>query len=100
MFYRIERTWLTDRDGHSKQSTDRMPHMVAADSAPAAVRAFISGDRATLLGPVSEITGDKATATAIDAGRVYVVFVERASDSLADRKRESREGDDRVAPNR
>lgn len=94
MYYKIERTWLTDRDGHSKQSVDRLPHMVAADSAPAAVAAFVSSDRASLLGAVSEISGDRATATATDAGRVYVVFVERAADSVADRL-----DDDRVAPN-
>lgn len=99
MFYRIERTWLTDPDGHSKQSADRIPHMVAADSAPAAVTAFVSAGRASLLGPVSAIAGDKATATAMDAGRVYVVFVERASDSLSDRQHDSRD-DDRAAPNR
>jgi hypothetical protein len=100
VYYRIERTYLTDRDGHSKQSTDRIPHLVSADSAQAAVMAFVSGDRASLLGPVSEISGDKATATAIDAGRVYVVFVERASDSLSDRKRDPRDNDERAAPNR
>ncbi len=73
--------------------------MVSADSAPAAVMAFLSGDRSSLLGPVSPISGDKATATVIDAGRVYVVFVERASDSLSDRKHDPRD-DDRAAPNR
>lgn len=100
MFYRIERIWLTDRDGHSKQSADRMPYMVSAESAPAAVKAFVAGERVSLLGAVTEISGDKATATAMDAGRVFVVFVERASDSLGDRKRDPRESDDRVAPNR
>lgn len=100
MYYKIERTWLTDRDGHSQQTADRLPHMVSADSAPAAVMAFVSGDRARLLGPVSEIAGDKAAATAMDAGRVYVLFVERASDSLGDRRRNPRDDDDRAAPNR
>ncbi|MGZ8867430.1 MAG: hypothetical protein ACXW2P_03725 [Thermoanaerobaculia bacterium] len=86
MYYKVERTWLTDRDGHSQQRTDRLPHMVSAESAEGAAMAFVSGDHANLLGPIGRIAGDKATATAVDRGRVYVVFVERASDSLADHR--------------
>jgi hypothetical protein len=93
VYYKVERTWLTDRDGHSHQSTDRLPHMISSDSAQGAAMAFVSADHASLLGPIGQITGDKATATAIDGGRVYVVFVERASDSLGDPVRDSREGE-------
>lgn len=84
MYYKVSRTWLTDRDGHSEQSTDRLPHMIAAESAEGGATAFVAENRGKLLGPVAEIMGDKATATAVDGKRVYVVFVERASESLTD----------------
>jgi hypothetical protein len=86
MFYKIERTFLTDAGGNSARSTDRLPHMIAADSANAAAAAFVARDHGTMLGNISDLPGDKATATAADRGRVFVVFVERASDSINDHR--------------
>ena len=93
MYYKIERTFLTDRGGHSQPNSDRLPYMVSAESAQAAALAFITREQGNLLGPISQITGDKATATAARGGQVYVVFVERAADSIGDRKREDRDED-------
>lgn len=87
MFYKVERTFLTDASGNSARSTDRLPHMIAADSANAAAAAFVTRDQGKMLGAVSDLPGDKATATALDQGRVFVVFVERASDSINDAPR-------------
>ena len=91
MYYKIERTFLTNPDGLSQQSSDRLPYMVSAESAQSAALAFITRDQANLLGPISQVAGDKATATAARGGQVYVLFVERAADSIGDRKREERD---------
>ena len=97
MYYKIERTFLTDRDGRSQQNSDRLPYMVSAQSAQGAALAFIARDEANLLGPVSQVSGDKATATAARGGQVYVLFVERAADSIGDQKHEDRDDGPRSA---
>jgi hypothetical protein len=81
MFYKVDRTYLTDGTGHSNLQLSP-PYIVTADSAHAAAIAFVTHERAKLLGSVSELQGDKATATASIDGRVYVVFVQRGLESL------------------
>ena len=98
MYYKIERTFLTNTEGRSEQNSDRLPYMVSAESAQAAALAFITSDHGNLLGPISQISGDKATATAAAGGQVYVVFVERAVDSIGDRKRDDRDEDGPGSP--
>ena len=82
MYYRIERTYLTNAAGDSEQEHDKVPYFVAAGSASAAASAFVSDDRGRLLGGVSTFPGDKATATAWSNGRLYILFVQRGAEAL------------------
>jgi hypothetical protein len=80
-YYRVERTYLTDTTGKSRQQNDAA-HYVSSGCAISAVSAFVDQDRARLVGPVSELQGDKATATAVRDGQIYVVFAERGDEAL------------------
>ena len=79
-YYRVERTYLTDSTGKSLQQNDA-PHYVSSECASSAISTFVDEDRARLVGPVSELQGDKATATAARDGRIYVVFAERGDEA-------------------
>ena len=83
MDYRISRTYITDSDGHSQRLIDTTPHVVPAASARLAVLAFIAMEGGLLVGPVGDVPGDSATATASLRGRVYVVLAERAAETFA-----------------
>jgi hypothetical protein len=54
---------------------------VSGECASSAVSTFVDEDRARLVGSVSELPGDKATATAVRDGRIYVVFAERGDEA-------------------
>jgi hypothetical protein len=82
VYYRIDRTYLTDEAGKYQRAHDSKPYLVPADSAGAAAVAFITNEMASLVGPVSMLPGDKATATAEVGHRVYVIFIERAAESV------------------
>jgi len=58
-----------------------VPHYVSSESALSAASVFINQDGARLLGSVSELPGDKATATAWRDGSVYIVFVQRGDEA-------------------
>lgn len=83
MDYRVSRTYITDSDGRSERLVDTTPHLVPAASARLAALAFIAMEGGVLVGPVSDVPGDSATATASCGGRVYVVLVERLQESFA-----------------
>jgi hypothetical protein len=84
MYYRVGRTYITDAEGRSVTSADPRPYLVAANSAAGAVTIFLETDKSRMMGGVSELQGDKATATAMrtDDRRVFVIFVERAAESI------------------
>jgi hypothetical protein len=83
MDYRVSRTYITDSNGRSQRLVDSAVHLVPAASARLAALAFIAMEGGLLVGPVSDVPGDSATATASCAGRVYVILVERSNESLA-----------------
>jgi hypothetical protein len=82
MYYRVSRTFLTDSGGRSERQEDRRPFLVQASNAADAAAAFIEDERANLVGDVTELPGDKATATAEAGNRRFVVFIERALEAL------------------
>lgn len=82
MYYKIDRIYLTDREGQYQCVHDATPHLVPADSASASAVAFVTHENAVLLGPITTLAGDKATATAQIGKRVYVVFIERAAEAI------------------
>ena len=82
MYYRVERAYLTDTTGETKHAVDLPPYLVPESSARGAVMAFVSGEQATLLGSISELTGDKAIATAKIDERIFVVFAQRAAEAV------------------
>jgi len=79
VFYRVERTYL-QQPGDVPQKND-LPHYVSGDSACSVASVFVNQDGARLIGGVSDLPGDKATATASRDGRVYVVFVQRGDEA-------------------
>ena len=82
MYYRIERTYLTDADGHSDRQYDLAPYMVsAADSASAAV-AFLEGEDGQVLGEIAQFAGDRAVVTGMIGRRVCVLFSQRAAETI------------------
>ena len=83
MYYKVERTYLTSVAGDSEQQSDRTPYFVAAGDAAAAAAAFVVNEGGRLLGDASAFAGDKATATALIDGRVYIIFVQRGAESIA-----------------
>ena len=87
MYYRVERTYLTDESGRAQSVADRRPYMIVAESAREAAFAFVLHEGGEVLGTVSEIAGDKATATAVAGGRMFVIFLERGADALDIRHR-------------
>ena len=88
MYYKIERTYLTNVEGESEQRSDPTPHFVSAPDAPAAASAFIRSENARLLGGVSAFVGDKATATGWVDGRLYTIFVQRGAEAIHAREAE------------
>ena len=82
MYYRVERTYLTNVLGKYDRTPDRKPYLVLAGDASAAATAFVTDEHGHLLGPVTPLRGDKATATAAAGQRVFVIFVERAQDAI------------------
>ena len=82
LYYKIERTYLTNADGKHDRVRDRTPYLVPADSASAAAVAFMTHEQALMLGPVTHLKGDKAMATAEIGSRVYVIFVQRAVEAI------------------
>ena len=83
MYYKVDRTYLTNTEGDSEQQADKTPYFVAASDAPSAAAAFVTNEAARLLGGVSAFTGDKATATAWREGRLYIIFVQRGAEAIA-----------------
>ena len=83
MYYKIERTYLTDAEGGNEQQPDKTPYFVAASDASSAASAFIANESGRLLGAVSSFAGDKATATGWVDGRLYIVFVQRGAEAIA-----------------
>lgn len=79
MYYRIERTYLANELTGSSLKAD-VPHYVSSESALLAASRFVNQDGARLIGPVSDLPGDKATATAWRDGSLYIVFVERGDE--------------------
>lgn len=77
MLYRVERSYITDEHGRYAEQRERSTHQIESDSASHAARQFVGNDNAELLGDVTEVTGDRAIATADCDGRVYVIFVQR-----------------------
>jgi hypothetical protein len=82
VYYKIERTYLTDAEGGHEQQADKTPYFVAATDASSAASAFISNENGRLLGAVSGFAGDKATATGWIDGRLYIIFVQRGAESI------------------
>ena len=82
VYYKIDRTFLTNAEGESEQQHDKTPYFVAASDAAAAAAAFVTRESARLLGGVSSFPGDKATATAWVDGRLYIVFVQRGAEAI------------------
>ena len=82
VYYKIDRTYLTNVEGESEQQHDKTPYFVAAADSSSAAAAFVTNESARLLGGVSAFTGDKATATAWVDGRLYIIFVQRGAESI------------------
>jgi hypothetical protein len=56
--------------------------MISAASASAAALSFISDEGGELVGEIGDLPGDKATATADRAGRLFVIFVQRGAEAI------------------
>jgi hypothetical protein len=82
VYYKIDRTYLTNAEGESEQEHDKTPYFVAASSSSSAAAAFVTNENGRLLGGVSAFTGDKATATAWIDGRLYIIFVQRGAEAI------------------
>ena len=82
MYYKVDRTYLTNAEGESEQQHDKTPYFVAAADSPSAAAAFVTNESARLLGGISAFTGDKATATAWVDGRLYIIFVQRGAEAI------------------
>ena len=82
MYYKIDRTYLTNVEGESEQQHDQTPYFVAAADSSSAAAAFVTNESARLLGGVSAFAGDKATATAWVDGRLYIIFVQRGAEAI------------------
>jgi hypothetical protein len=80
VYYSVERVYLGDGEAEERRRSPR--HLISANSAQDAARAFIESEGASMIGSVSALRGDKATATAVHDGKAYVVFVERGADSI------------------
>jgi hypothetical protein len=91
MYYRVERTYLTDSAGRAASSPDRHPHMIVAESSREAALVFIAYESGHLIGEIAELAGDKAAATAVSGSRMFVIFVERGAESVAEKRREQPE---------
>ncbi len=89
MYYKIERTYVTDEEGRSCSQVQLTPLLLPADNAPGAVAAFVVADGAlTQLGDITHLRGDNAVATLTKGRRVMVIFVQRAAESLGGRNGE------------
>jgi hypothetical protein len=82
MYYKVDRTYLTNAEGDSEQQADSIPYFVAASNAASAAATFVNNESGRLLGCVSAFAGDKATATAWNDGRLYIIFVQRGAESI------------------
>ena len=91
VYYKIDRTFVTDADGRSARQYDLTPILVPAESAQGAVDSFlVTEDGVQLLGNVTVLAGDKAIATLGSGRRVFVIFVQRAAEAIHRPARESR----------
>ena len=82
MYYKVERTYLTNEQGEYQRLHDAKPYLIPASSASAAAMAFVTHEQGKMLGAATPLPGDKATATAECGERVYVIFVERAAEAV------------------
>ena len=82
MYYRIERTYLTDADGRSDRTYDLAPYMVSAEGSTAAAIAFITSENGKVIGSISTLAGDRSVATGIAGRRVFVLFVQRGIEAM------------------
>lgn len=98
MYYRIERTYLTDADGVSRRDYDLRPWLVAAADAENAIDAFVQGEGGILSGMTSPLPGDKAMGSATREGRFYILFAQRASESVAAEPANGEADRDRLRP--
>lgn len=85
MYYKVERTFLTNAAGQYGRARDPKPYLVQGDSASAAASAFITDESASLVGSITPLPGDKASATAEAGHRVFVIFIERAGEAIRPR---------------
>lgn len=82
MYYRIERTYLTDAKGSSLREYDLRPYLISALDADAAIESFVREEGGTLSGVTSPLPGDKAMGSATREGRFYIVFAQRAAETV------------------
>lgn len=83
VYYKVDRTYITDADGRTSRQYDLLPLLVAAESAPEAVAVFAADDGAVrVVGEVTAPAGDKAVATLSSGRRLLVIFVQRAAESI------------------
>ena len=90
VYYKVDRTYLTNAQGENEQQHDKTPYFVAASEASAAALSFVRNENGRLLGDVSAFAGDKATATAWVDGRLYIVFVQRGAEAIQTAAEEDR----------
>ena len=82
VYYKVDRTYLTNEVGQYERAHDSKPYLVPAENASAAALAFVTHEHASLVGSITSLPGDKASATAEVDRRVYVLFIERADEAI------------------
>ena len=80
VYYRVELTFLTDPGGEWRHE-EGLPYYVRSRSAATALSTFLDEEGARLLGSVTELPGDKASATAWREGRAFVLFAQRGDEA-------------------
>gem|GEM_PF-6042893 len=80
MLYSVERTFITDAEGHSSREYDAAPHRIEAEDAPAAILEFLFVNGGTPVESPSRLPGDKAIATVVLGKRCFVLFAQRSAE--------------------
>ena len=83
MFYRVDRVYITNENGHYARERDDRPYLVEGNGPNAAALRFVNDDGGVILGTVTELPGGRACATAQANGRVYAIFIDRAIEAIA-----------------
>ncbi len=81
MLYVLERTFITDADGHSAREYDLVAHRLEAEDATAAILEFLFVNGGTPVGSPNRLPGDKAVATAAFGKRCFVLFAQRSAEA-------------------